>query len=126
MAQDNKTSSTDVVTIGCKLPHGLHMDVGGQRITLAGENSTEIVGGHGLTYGVPKDFWEAWKKEHAEQPFVKNGLVFAQGKTESAIAEAKEKQNNKTGFEGIDPANPGKGVNSIDAKIERAPENDKK
>lgn len=122
----NETNSTETVTIGCKLPHGLHMDVGDQRVTINGLNTTEIVGGHGLTFGVPKALWEQWKRDHKDAEFVKRGLVFAQGKTDSAIAEAKEKKDNRSGFEGIDPNNPGKGVNSTDAKIERDTANDKK
>lgn len=125
MATANQTNSTDVVTVGCKLPHGLHLDVDGVRISVNGLNSTEIVGGHGLTPGVPKAFWERWKAEHADFVPLQRGFIFAQGKTDSAIAEAKDRKDEKTGFEGLDPNNPGKGVNSTEAQIVRGDEQPK-
>ena len=48
------------VTVGCKLPHGLVAEVGKESVTFLGINSTELIGGHGITENVPKDFWDAW------------------------------------------------------------------
>lgn len=94
------------VTVGCKLPNGLHLDVEGKRTTLNGANSSRIVGGYGLSE-VDKDFWEAWSKAYADSPLVKNGLVFAQGSANSAEAKAREQAEIRSGFERLEP---GKGV----------------
>jgi hypothetical protein len=101
------------VTVGCKLPNGLHLDHAGKRVTLNGTNSTEIIGGHGLTL-VDKEFFDAWYETHREYPAVKQGLIFAHDKEGSTRAEAKEKASNKSGFEGINPEKPGHGVTKLD------------
>lgn len=94
------------VTVGCKLPNGLHIDVQGKRATLNGANSSRIVGGYGLTQ-VDKDFWDAWVKDYADSPLVKNHMVFAQGTESSAVSKAGEQADVKSGFERLVP---GKGV----------------
>jgi hypothetical protein len=72
-------------------------------------------GGYALTHGVPRDFWERWKKEHADDFVVKNHLVFAADTTNRAYDEAREMSAVESGFEGIDPDNPGKrtGIRTI-------------
>lgn len=121
---ENKSSSSDTVTVGCKLPHGLHLDLYNPdgtvqaRETVVGLNATEIVGGHGITMGVPKDHFERWMSLNKNHAAVKNGLIFAHERAQNVIAEAQEKRENVSGFEGLDPDKPGMGV-------ERAPENDK-
>lgn len=127
---ENKANSTDTVTVGCKLPHGLHLDIYNAdaktpeeratviaRHTINGQNSQEIVGGHGITLGVPKAHFEQWMALNKNSAAVRNGLIFAHENAQSAVREAQEKKDTKSGFEGIDPAKPGPGV-------ERAPEND--
>lgn len=96
----------DLVTVGCKLPNGLHLDLQGKRVTLNGANSSRIVGGYGLT-PVDKEFWEAWAKDYADSPLLLNGLVFAQGSDARATAKAGEQAEVKSGFE---PLVPGKGL----------------
>lgn len=49
------TSST--VTVGCKLPNGLVLELAGQKHELAGARTAKA-GGYGLT-PVPADFWQA-------------------------------------------------------------------
>lgn len=93
------------VTVGCKLPNGLIIEVTDKKVTLNGANSSELIGGHGLTE-VDKDLWEAWYAVNKELTFVKNGFVFANGKEVDAKAQAKDRSKNKTGFEGLDPADP--------------------
>lgn len=95
-----------LVTVGCKLPNGLHLDVQGKRATLNGANSSRIVGGYGLTQ-VDKDLWDAWVKAYADSTLVKNHLVFAQGTDASAASKAEEQSEVKSGFERLQP---GKGV----------------
>lgn len=103
------------VMVGCKLPNGLHLDYMGKRVTLNGSNSSEVIGGHGLTM-VDKEFFEGWLKERQDYAPVKAGLIFAHDKESNARAEAKEKASNKSGFEGIDPDKPGHGVKKDDGK----------
>lgn len=92
------------VTVGCKLPNGLIIQVGNKSHTLKGANDTAIVGGHGITEGVDKELWDAWNAANKDRTMVKNGHVFAHGKTESTKAEATEKTSNKTKLEPIDPS----------------------
>ncbi|MCU5775118.1 hypothetical protein N5923_23330 [Erwiniaceae bacterium BAC15a-03b] len=100
----------EVVTVGCKLPNGLLIDVGGKITHLQGANSSNVIGGYGLTESVDKEYFEAWLKEHADQPYVKNELVFAQAKTNSAQSKATENASVKTGLEGLPQDKPVEGV----------------
>lgn len=102
-----------LISVGCKLPSGLHLDHEGVRVTLNGSNSSSIIGGFGLTQ-VEQAFWDAWKKTHADFEPLKQGLIFAQEKENNARAEASDKQALENGFEGIDPAKPGKKVKGIE------------
>ena len=91
----NQQNSTSTVTIGCKLPHGLMLHVTeegqqGKSFRVKGTNSAGIIGGFGITPGVPKDLWEAWLKRHAQLDFVRNGLIFAYDKSADVQARAKE------------------------------------
>jgi hypothetical protein len=56
---------------------------GRYKVELNGSNSSLVVGGYGLTENVDKKF-EAWLAVHADQPYVRKELVFAQAKTNSA------------------------------------------
>lgn len=94
------------VTVGCKLPNGLYLDVQGKRAPLAGANSSRIVGGYGLTE-VNKDLWDAWVKAYADSPLLRGDLVFAQGNASSAESKASEQGEVKSGLEQLVP---GKGV----------------
>ncbi len=66
------------------------------------------VGGYAITRGVPKDFWELWLKQNVAHPAVKNGLVFAYESLDRVSDAARERETVESGFEGIDPDNPGK------------------
>ncbi len=109
-----KKASGDLVYIGCKLPNGLLLQVGNEAVELAGANSSEIVGGFGIT-PVSKDFWDAWKAEHASYEPLKRELIFVQGKEADAKAEAKEKKDVK-GIEGVSADKPAPGVKKADDK----------
>lgn len=73
--------STDTVTIACKLPHGLVLELGYEIVNngvvrsdkyksyvLKGTNSNLVIAGQpailnpepGVTPNIPKDFWDAW------------------------------------------------------------------
>lgn len=88
------------VTVGCKLPNGLHMDLGDKRVTLNGLHSARMIGGHGITENVDKSFFDAWVAKNAHLEFVKLGHVFAHEKTLNAEAHAKAREMIPTGFEG--------------------------
>ena len=125
--------SAETVTVACKLPHGIIMhldemvDVIEQRpsgsvvVKMANRLPQEyklngaahyqnklpehtIVGNYGLTFGIPKDFWDEWLKQNEKAEYVKNGLIFAATSERNATAEAKEKKDIVTGFERLDPA----------------------
>lgn len=98
------------VTVGCKLPHGLIIEVGNVAVTLKGKNSSNVIGGYGLTEDVDRDFFEKWLAANKDSAAVKNNLIFAQERATNARAEAKEKAKVKNGFEGIDPNKPAPGV----------------
>lgn len=106
-------SKEKTVTIGCKLPNGLVLEVGGKSVQINGANSTQLVGGHGITYGVDAEFWQAWLKQNADRAVVKNGFIFAHEKSVNAKAEAKEKTDTKTGQEPIDPNAKNHGVEPV-------------
>ena len=89
------------VTIGCKLPHGLFLTSGDKSVTIAGANSSRIIGGYGLTV-VDKDFWDKWSAENHTLILLKNGMVFVQESASKAEGQAKEQAEIKSGFEPID------------------------
>ena len=100
----------DTVIVGCKLPHGLETQMGGVTVVLNGTNSTDIVGGYGLTYGVDKAAFEQWLIDYANFEPVKREMIFANATEKSAKAEAIEKSDEKSGLEGLDPAKPAPGI----------------
>lgn len=68
----------------------------------------EHVGGYAITRGVPKDFWDLWLKQNADQPCVINKLVFGFESLDRVRDVASELEPVESGYEGIDPDNPGK------------------
>jgi hypothetical protein len=66
-----------------------------------------IIGGFGLTHGIPRDFAEAWFKQNAQSELVKQGLVFMEGTEQRARAQAKEYRPLQSGVQPIDPNDPG-------------------
>lgn len=115
------------VTVMCKTPNGFEMEVNGVVKVINGWNSkqgsilqlsaSEKVG---ITEGIPKDFWDAWRTKHASHPFVAGGrdmngndvppIVSAQATINSAKAQAKENAGSKVGLEAIDPSAKNNGV----------------
>ena len=126
MAATDKASdkALETVTVACKLPHGIHMDLrtpinlkdpnnpGGNtlvsRVTLNGSAKGEAnqrygEAGFGLTFNVPKEHFEQWLKDHENHPAVKNGLIFAHREQASVEAMARENEGKKSGLEPVDP-----------------------
>lgn len=102
-------ASSATLTIGCKLPTGLTLRLGGVEHKLAGANAATLIGGYGLT-PVPEDFWAAWSATYAEYPPLKLGLVFAQTTPQKATAQAQEHASLRTGQEAINPQTPAPGI----------------
>ncbi len=107
---------SDLVTVGCKLPNGLVLEQDGYQVELNGSNSSLVFGGYGLTEGVDKDAFDKWLSVHKNQPYVKNELVFAQAKTNSAQAKASENAKVKSGLEGLPQDKPMAGIEKADGK----------
>lgn len=113
-------SKATFVSVGCKLPHGLHLDLkqNGEpvRVTLVGANAARIVGGYGITENVPAEFMTEWLKKNAKHKAVVNGLIFVHNDMKSAESMAKERRKNDSGLEAIDPVASGmlKGENGQD------------
>ncbi|EPE4838845.1 hypothetical protein ACSIZT_004277 [Yersinia enterocolitica] len=107
---------SEVLTVGCKLPNGLVLEQDGYQVELNGSNSSLVFGGYGLTEGVNKDAFDKWLSVHKDQPYVKNDLVFAQAKTNSAQAKASENAKVKSGLEGLPQDKPMPGIEKADGK----------
>ena len=114
MAKQKNTQKQKTVIVGCKLPNGLIIEVGGQSVELNGANASNIIGGHGITYDVDADLFNAWMEAHQDRDMVKNGFVFAHDKAADTKAEAAEKADNATGLEAVDPNAPNAGVTKAD------------
>ncbi|WP_336281107.1 hypothetical protein [Cronobacter dublinensis] len=106
----------ETIVVGCKLPNGLVVEQDGYTVTLNGSNSSNVVGGYGLTEGVDKDAFEKWMEVHKNQPYVKNELVFAQAKANSAQSKANENASVKSGLEGLPQDKPAPGIEKADGK----------
>lgn len=66
------------------------------------------VAGAALTFGIPRDFWERWLEQNKDTAMVRNGLVFAHGKRDGVVGEAREKRDLRSGFEPLRPDATGK------------------
>jgi hypothetical protein len=105
--------TANFVSVGCKLPHGIHLDLKnkngeGPRHTLQGANASRIIGGFGITENIPGDFMAQWLRQNAKHPAVINGAIFIHSNRESAEVMAKERAKDVvTGFEAIDPVKTG-------------------
>lgn len=107
------------VVIGCKLPHGIQfVGIDGKKHHIAGKNRALIAGGHGITT-IDEDVAKAFFADHAEQAYIRNQSIFMHGDAASVADIAAELKDEKTGLEGIDPANPGVGIK---ATLEDSPE----
>lgn len=123
------------VTVACKIPNGVVLQVytmetvsvpvmaGGFRdVKLAkqlpwrqklngparkiGEDLPyQVIHGFALTHNVDADKFALWLEQYKDTDMVKNGLVFAQLKTNDTIAQANEHKGQISGYEPIDPKN---------------------
>lgn len=56
------------------------------------------------------DFWESWTKLYADFQPLKKEMIFAQGSERGAVAKAKERKDEVSGLEGLDPEKPAAGI----------------
>lgn len=103
------------VTVACKLPSGLVLDLPGveQKFVLNGAYHEEAIAGHGMTE-VDEGFWTKWSETYKDFEPVKRGFVFAAKGERNAAAQAREKKGNVTGLEGLDPKKPARGIEAED------------
>jgi hypothetical protein len=114
--------SKESVTVGCKLPHGIILDVktaSGElvRQIIKGSNDARIVGGYGITENVSSELWDQWLKEHPRHKAVLNGSLFIHNELKSAISIAKERRKVETGLDPVDPLRSGMLVGA-DGKVD--------
>jgi hypothetical protein len=126
--------SEETVTVALKHPHGLVLRLhemvevqqpvmgGGYRTVKEARPTGEKVlikgysvkgskvplpavrGSYALTSNVPKKFWEAWKAQNRDHPYLTGGLIFAAGTENYVEGKAKERNDDiKTGLEPLDP-----------------------
>jgi len=131
----------NTVTVCCKLPSGLVLELDelrrevpaggskeidvwrptGKTVRICGSNASHpdssfpgrVIGGYGLTE-VPEDFWDAWLAQHKGYPPLLNGSLFAQPTPDRATSQAKDQAKVKTGMEPMDPDRPAPGVTRAD------------
>lgn len=108
------------VTVGCKLPHGLIMELPGKaeglqpapvgkRVEIKGANSLrldrkEMATSYDTAFTpVEEEFARAWFKRYADMTAVKGGMIFIREKQADAVAQGKEMALEATGLEGLNP-----------------------
>lgn len=116
----NPEATATTCIVGCKLPHGLKLELFDKRAStdgkgvpltrklvavqiVKGNNAARIVGGYGLTENVPTAFMIEWLKQNAEHPAVSSGAIFMHNNGDGALARAKDGRGISTGLEAIDP-----------------------
>lgn len=113
------------VTVACKLPNGLHLEVKdasgatvrhtvhGSRLPVDKDGNKiaafELAGNqtYGLTPGIPKEFWDKWESENQRYPPYAQGMIFAHEKSGNARAQATELKDVRTGLEPMPQKAPG-------------------
>jgi hypothetical protein len=122
----------EVVTVACKLPHGIKIRMyakreereqvlgGGVRdvtiwrptgkyIRIKGPNVpaqyralVEVIGGYALTSNVPADVFEHFMEHNKDSEFVKNNMIYGHKQRGRVISWAREHERQKTGVEPLD------------------------
>ena len=93
------SANHDTVTVGCKLPNGIIIEMGDIKVEIKGALKALVIGGHGITENVNKEFFEAWMAKNKGLKFVQEGFIFACKTTAEAGDQAKDRQDEKTGLE---------------------------
>lgn len=104
--------SGNFVTVKSKLPYGLSFATPDGKIhKINGMNQGLVVKTEGLmglyaTTQLDADVWAYFTRAYAEQPYLKNKVIFAEVTTDRADAKAKELEKDastKTGMEQLNP-----------------------
>lgn len=101
------------LSVGCKLPAGLIVTHAKKTVFLRGSNSSNVIGGFGLTEGVDSDWYNDWTATHSDFAPLKRGMIFANGSTASAKSQAAERETERNGFEGVNPDKPAPGIERV-------------
>lgn len=110
------------VIIGCKLPHGLYLDLRNDagdivaRYKLAGNANFSLPNPErkfkgvdtSATFGdtlntIPKAHWEEWRKRNKDHAALRSGAIYVAKDRDDALAQAREHQTENVGFDKIDP-----------------------
>jgi hypothetical protein len=100
--------SSRTVTVACKIPHGLQLQL--VRVMIYGPGRPvnpppgfpdphPMAGGYALTHDVDSKFWEQWLEQNKLSPIVKNGLIFAMSSSNDVKAKAREQADFRSGLE---------------------------
>ena len=113
----------ETVTVACKLPAGIHLDLPGKRVTLRGiavpygEPPVIVPGGYALTPDVDADFMTKWLELYSTMDIVVKQILYVMPKSSEARSRAKELTEIKTGLEPINPDKPGVGLEPVGTKF---------
>jgi hypothetical protein len=122
-----------LLTIACRLPHGLVVEVGRtgednyRSIQLKGPFSKNsdgsgvlVVNGYAFTK-VPEDVWNEFTRAHKGATYLVNRMVYAEDSDDKAQNATKQPESaGKSGFETINPDAPPKGVETDKDHFKRA------
>lgn len=87
------------VSVGCKLPNGIVLEVGAVKVTLNGINKTTIIGSTHGTTEVDEEFWNKWSTDHKDFPALKSGAIFKADSPREVAAMGKSLAEVATGLE---------------------------
>ena len=103
--QPSSPRQSSSVVVGCKLPNGIvleHPLDSTKKVVINGLNKATIVGAKYAVTTIDSDFWAEWIKIHKDFPAVLSGSIFVAQTSASVASIAREYQDRKTGFEGMD------------------------
>lgn len=90
------------VFVGCKLPHGIRLEISANPfnfVDINGLNRATIIGAEYATTEVDAEFWVQWLAENKDFPVLTAGALFAANDLSSLAAKAREVSKEITGFE---------------------------
>lgn len=101
-----ETAPSGIMKVFCKLPSGMTFAMPGGDVALKGASGSKLLGGYGVTF-MSEPAWEALEARYGGMDVFTKKIIFAEESMKDGAAIAQEMSNEKTGFEGVDPRNPG-------------------